>query len=96
MELWSVLVDSGYKGLERVVPAIVPHKKPPGGDLTAAQRSFNQRLASQRVICERWYGRLTTRCRMMASKYRNDRDEYPTLFKLCAALTNFQILQHPL
>jgi hypothetical protein len=61
-----------------------------------AQRNYNRRLAGQRVICERWYGRLKTRCRMMASKYRNDRDDYTTHFMLCAALTNYNVLFNPL
>jgi len=32
----------------------------------------------------------------MSSKYRNDRDDYATHFKLYAALTNFQLAQLPL
>lgn len=76
--------------------AYVPHKKPPGGALTVAQRTFNHRLAGQRVICERWYGRVKTRCRIMASKFRNDRDDYPMFFKLCAALTNFHLITNAL
>lgn len=92
----AVLVDSGYKGLDRFTRAIVPHKKPPGGDLTRDQRTFNRQLASQRVICERWYARLKTRHRIMSSKFRNDRDHYGVFFRLCAALTNFTLITNPL
>lgn len=92
----SILVDSGYKGLERLVPTVGPFKKPPRGDLTAEQRAFNRMLAGQRIVCERWYGRLKTRHRIMAAKYRCDRDSYEVYFKLCAALTNYTLLYNPL
>jgi hypothetical protein len=95
-ERWQILVDSGYQGLDRLVPSHLPHKKPPGGELNRAQREFNHRLAGQRVICERWYGRLKTRHRIICSKYRNDRDDYATHFKLCAALTNFHLVTNDL
>ena len=95
-EQWAVIADSGYQGLGRVIRAIVPHKKAPGGNLTREQRDFNRRLASQRVICERWYGRLKTLFRITSTKYRNNRDDYPTYFALCAALTNYALITNPL
>ncbi len=93
---WSVLVDSGYQGLQRQVKAILPHKKKPNRPFTRQQQRFNQELASERVICERFYGRLKTKFRIMSSKYRNSREEYVTVFKLCVALTNFHVIFHPL
>jgi hypothetical protein len=95
-ETWAVLVDSGFVGLEHNINAMHPYKRTAGHDLTIAQRNYNRRLAGQRVICERWYGRLKTRSRIMATKYRNDRDEYELYFKLCAALTNFHVIANPL
>lgn len=93
---WSVLVDSGYQGLQRHVKAILPHKKHANRPFTRPQQRFNQELASERVICERFYGRLKTKFRIMSSKYRNSRDEYVAIFKLCVALTNFHVISHPL
>lgn len=93
---WSVLVDSGYQGLQRLVDAVLPHKKQPNRPFTRQQQRYNQELASERVICERFYGRLKTKFRIMASKYRNSREEYQTIFMLCVALTNYHILFHPL
>lgn len=90
---WAVLVDSGYQGLAALVRSMGPFKRTAGHDLTVAQRNYNQRLAGERVICERWYGRLKTRHRIMASKYRNDRDDYGIYFKICAALTNYHVIK---
>jgi hypothetical protein len=95
-DYWYVLVDSGYKGLQHIANATLPHKKKPNKQLTKQQQKFNKELASQRVICERYYGRLKTRYRIIATKYRNSRDEYPTIFNLCVALTNYNIILHPL
>jgi hypothetical protein len=93
---WFVLVDSGYQGLQRLVDTILPHKKQPNRAFTRQQQRHNQELASERVICERFYGRLKTKFRIMASKYRNSREEYQLIFMLCTALTNYHIILHPL
>lgn len=93
---WSVLVDSGYQGLQRQVKALMPHKKKSNRPFTRPQQRFNQELASERVICERFYGRLKTKFRIMSSKYRNSREEYVTIFKLCVALANCHVILHPL
>jgi len=95
-ETWAVLVDTGFVGLEHNLNVMHPFKRAAGRDLTIAQRNYNRRLAGQRVICERWYGRLKARHRIMATKYRNDRDDYVTHFKLCAALTNYNVLNNEL
>lgn len=95
-EAWSVLVDSGYQGLQRSVNAILPVKKRANRPFTRQQRRHNQDLASERVICERYYGRLKTKFRIMSSKYRNSRDEYRNVFMLCIALTNYHIMLHAL
>lgn len=93
---WSVMADSGYQGLQRLVSAVLPHKKQPNRPVTRQQERFNQELASERVICERFYGRLKTKFRIMSTKYRNSREEYQGFFKLCVALTNYHIIEYPL
>jgi DDE superfamily endonuclease len=93
---WSIIVGSGYQGLQNYVKAIMPHKKQKSKAFTRQQTTFNKELASQRVICERFYGRLKTKFRIMSSKFRNSREEYKIIFRLCAALTNFDIILHPL
>lgn len=91
-----VIADLAYKGLQDSVDVLLPHKKKPNKQLTRTQAKYNKELGAERVICERYYGRLKTRYRIMSSKYRNSRDEYPTIFNLCVALTNYNIIIHPL
>lgn len=93
---WSIMADKGFIGLEEDLNIFRPHKRRAMRKLTVSQKNFNKRLASKRVICERWYGRLKTRYRIMAAKYRNHRDNYERYFKLCAALTNYHMLSNPL
>lgn len=95
-EPWCVITDLGYIGLQNLVSAIMPHKKKKNKKLTKNQKRFNRKVASQRVICERFYGRLKTKFRIMSIIYRNSRDEYKITFQLCSALTNFDIILHPL
>lgn len=50
--------DRGYQGLEEIHPdARIPYKKPRGGEFNVAQRDYNTRLASWRVVVEHAIGR---------------------------------------
>lgn len=94
---WGLLVDSGYQGLQHVIPTVIlPEKKRAGRRLTRQQQKFNKELASERVICERYYGRMKGYYRIMTSKYRNTREEYATVFRICVALTNYHLISNPL
>ena len=92
----SLLADLGYVGLNTLLRANIPYKRPPGGQLQAEQRAYNTTHASQRVICERYYGGLKSKWRIMSGKWRNDREDYSIIFKLCSALTNADLNWHPL
>jgi len=46
---WSILVDSGYQGLQRLVKTVLPHKKQPNRPFTMQQRRYNQELASEYI-----------------------------------------------
>lgn len=92
----QIFADKGFIGCETKLPVVIPYKKKPNKELTQKQGEYNKALSSHRVICERWYGRLKSLFRIIASEYHNDRDEYEVFFRLCAALTNYHIIQHPL
>jgi len=92
----KVFADKGFIGCESYLPIMTPYKKKPNKDLTEVQMKYNKDLANHRVICERWYGRLKSLFRIIATEYHNDREEYEFFFRLCAALTNYHILKHPL
>ena len=92
----KIFADKGFIGCEVNLPVVIPYKKKPNKELTQKQTEYNKSLSSHRVICERWYGRLKGLFRIIAREYHNDRDEYEGYFKLCAALTNYHIMKHPL
>ncbi|RHZ02951.1 hypothetical protein DYB35_013554, partial [Aphanomyces astaci] len=60
MEQWAVLADKGCQGIQHNVWAVLPLKKPVGGILTFAEQAKNDRIASDRVIVENYFGRLKT------------------------------------
>lgn len=45
------------------------------------------------MVVERFFGRLKTKFDIMKNDYRGNRDEYSKFFKLCVALTNFDIFE---
>jgi hypothetical protein len=91
-----LMVDSGYQGLQHLLPCVLPYKKRPGRELTAPQKQHNRRMARRRVLVENYYGRLKRRYRIMTDKYRGERGAYEMFFKICVSLTNFHVIKHPL
>ena len=95
-ETWAAIVNSGYQGIQHSIRAILPTKKKAGRDLTRNQRAENKNIASVQVICENYYTRLKTKFRIMAEKYRNGKEDYAEVFKLCSVLTNYHLIQNSL
>ncbi|RHZ28019.1 hypothetical protein DYB31_012287 [Aphanomyces astaci] len=93
---WAVIADKGYQGIQRVVRAVLPKKKPAGGILTLEDIRSNDRIASDRVIVENFFGRMKTLWAVCGETYRWSRDNYDVLFQTCMALTNVHIRLHPL
>jgi hypothetical protein len=95
-ETWSVLCHSGYRGLQRSVSAILPAEKSSTRALTAQQKRHNQELALEMAVCEKFNTRMRSKFRIMSAQYRSSREDYPLVFNLCVALTNYLILNYPL
>ncbi len=75
-------MDKGYVGIEKEHPpasCYVPYKKPPGGELTEAQKEYNRLLASVRVKVEHVFGRIT-RFRALAQVWRHRRERHTGVF----------------
>lgn len=93
----TVLADSGYQGISKEVPgAVTPRKKQRGQERTVEDMAFNKTITYRRIIVENWFGRLKTLWRIMFHCYRLRITFYDTLWKFCAAITNFHIKHHPL
>lgn len=87
------LQDKGYQGIQKLhANARLPHKKPRGGQLSAAQKLDNRTLSRRRVIIEQ-----VNRClkifRILAERYRNRRRRFGLRCNLIAALYNYEHAQ---
>lgn len=84
---WSIIAGLEYQGLEHIVPAVLPVVSKQGEELTREERDHNKQLLRSMRICKHFHDRMKLKWRIMATKYRNDRSKYSTIFKLCCALT---------
>ena len=65
----AIAGDLGFQGLQNeFVNVHLPHKKPRGQELTAAQKEENREFSRQRVVCEH---AVIKRCRAITDVYRN-------------------------
>jgi hypothetical protein len=93
-----ILADLGYQGiLHTCQGAILPHKKPPGRELTDEQKEHNRLVAKDRVIVENYFARWKTLFNIIHELlFRGSLKKLPFIVKLAIAMTNFYLLHHPL
>jgi len=81
----KLLADTGYLGLDICV---TPHRRPRNGELSQAERQYNQRIQHARRPIEQSFGRLKTKFAILREAYRHEKLLYPALFGLCLAIYN--------
>ena len=91
----AMMGDSGYQGIQHDHPAVLPFKKPKGGELTPVQKDHNRRLSRIRVVAENTLAQIKT-FRVIAEVYRHLREGYNDIFRIVAALVNRRIRRRPL
>ena len=93
----SALFDKGYYGVHNIIAeAKLPIRKPVGRDLSQQDIDFNNRISQDRIIVERWFGRLKRIWRIMFECLPIKTEKYNAFYLMCAALTNYHIQLHPL
>ena len=93
----QILADGGYQGIQLSYPeAVIPNRKPRGGELTEQQKEFNNHIAHDRSIVERYFGRMKCYWSILQRPYRCDRGSTETLIKICIGLTNLKIRSEPM
>jgi hypothetical protein len=86
------LADSGYAGLQHLVPgARLPERKPRKGELTAEQKLANKEQRRERVGIEHAIRRVKV-FRILSGRYRSARKRYGLRLNLIAALCNKETL----
>ncbi|RHY14419.1 hypothetical protein DYB36_004675 [Aphanomyces astaci] len=93
---WALLADKGYQGLHRRLRAITPMKRPAGGLLSLEDMTNNDKIASDRVVVENFFGRLKTLWAVASETYTWKRENYDLFFQACVAFTNVHIKFLPL
>jgi hypothetical protein len=91
---WQQLADKGYQGANSLpnVYMASPHKAASNRRLTPVQIAENCRIATDRIVCENFYGRLKLLWAVMRNRWRFSRDRYQLAFTNCVALVNHHIL----
>jgi len=91
----ALMGDKGFQGIQKDRLAVLPDKKPKGGELTAAQKARNQRISHYRIVVENTICQLKT-FRVLAHVYRHARQSHSDVFAVVAALVNRRIQHRPL
>lgn len=91
----AMMGDSGFQGIQHQHRAVLPHKKPKGGELTQEQKDHNRRMSQIRVVVEHTIAQIKI-FRVTAAIYRHAREDHNAIFQIVAALINRRIRRHPL
>jgi transposase len=91
----AIMGDSGYQGIQHDHRAVLPDKKPKGGELTDAQKARNHRVSQARIVVENTIAQLKT-FRVLADRYRHPRASHHQAFGIVVGLVNQRIERRPL
>jgi hypothetical protein len=86
----KAVVDTGYLGIAKFhVNSVVPVKRSKKKSLTKADKAFNHRVSSERVLNEHVIG-LIKRFKVVSDKYRNRRKRFGLRFNLICGICNYE------
>jgi hypothetical protein len=89
--------DLGCLGIIRPCPnALLPHKKPASGQLTAEQKQENRILSRDCLLAENFFGRWKMKFGICYEVYRGELRMPSKIIRVTMAMTNCQIRRHPL
>jgi len=91
----AIMGDSGYQGIQHDHRAVLPDKKPKGGELTDDQKARNHRVSQARIVVENTIAQLKT-FRVLADRYRHPRSSHNQVFGIVVSLVNQRIERRPL
>jgi hypothetical protein len=93
---YGITLDKGYAGIERLVRAIIPKKKPRNRQLDNDDLERNRKIAHDRIVVEIFFGQVCKLFGVMGGKYRWSREKFDIIADVCFSLTNFHICLNPL
>lgn len=95
---YPMLFDRGYIGVNNAAypEAIVQKRAPRGGELSDADKHFNDTVQHDRVIVENYFGRMKTLWIILQDTFRGTNHSLRRIAEACVILTNYHIELHPL
>ena len=82
--------DSGYQGILKLHKnSETPKKKPKGGELTAGEKTENQRISRERILIENINAKIKV-FKITSNKYRNRRKRFGLRMSLICGIINFE------
>ena len=93
----AILADGGYQGIAATYPeAVIPRRRRPHGQLSEEDQRFNSTLSHDRIVVERYFGRLKAYWGIIQKPLRIDKVSLDGLMKILGCLTNLKIEHAPL
>lgn len=93
----AILADGGYQGIISSYPeAIIPRRRKPHRQLSDGDRTFNTTLSHDRIVVERYFGRLKAYWGIIQKPVRLDKVNLDGLMRILVCLTNFKLENAPL
>ena len=86
-----MLVDTGFQGIQKIhANTLIPKKKPRGGFLTEAEKSWNRLISSARIVIEHAIGGIK-RFGAVSHIFRNKNGIDDQFVNVCAGLWNMEL-----
>lgn len=87
----SLLVDTGFQGIQKIHNnTLMPKKKPRGGFLTQAEKEMNRLISSTRIVVEHAIGGMK-RFGAASNLFRNKKGIDDSFMNVCAGLWNLEL-----
>lgn len=87
----SLLVDTGFQGIQKIHEnTLIPKKKPRGGFLTQAEKEMNRLISSSRIVVEHAIGGMK-RFGAASHIFRNKNGIDDNFMNVCAGLWNLEL-----
>jgi hypothetical protein len=87
----SLVVDTGFQGIQKIHHnTLIPKKKPRGGVLTETEKAWNRLVSSTRIVVEHAIGGMK-RFGAVAHIFRNKKGIDDQFMNVCAGLWNLEL-----
>ena len=90
----TVHFDAGPQGVKELLKGanvLMPHRKPPGGELTEEQKAYNSQLAGERAPIENRFGEIKQNG-ILANEFRGSVEDLRETRTVCIGIVNLKLI----